>query len=398
MATFTEAVGAILRERTCNLLSNPLIDDRQWGPRPPFVGDGVGTNPLTRAWYNNLIDGLRAIFCDSPVEETDNVLPPFTGGQCPIRYNVSFSTQGIPDGSEEPIDFSGTSGGSNSQKPLGPLGGPVVGPASSFSVGGTCASGSTIATGVSTAEGNWLQSCFPTVTVVSHSISGVSPARANDVDDCGDPEPEYKPINIYNFTQNIEYIDNSETTNIQLGDFNLFAPIFLPGSIQIPFSLNVGEVNFSGSLFPNGTINIQPSLTVNVGQDDDPVGVNNEEEEPEEDEEYEVEPEPEQEWDLVGCWVFVTKEASQATQVAEGGVTHYYPRTGIIKFRIAYSSRTFVYSQGIDIKTRRAFIPAPKIGRAIGVDFFSYFGSEATVIPAWKKADLVELLAGEPST
>lgn len=381
MGSFVEAVAGILRERTCNLLSNPLIDGQQWGGRPPFVGEGVGSNPLTRRWYNNGINGLRSIFCDEPVEDNDYLPPPFTGGQCPIRYFVSW-TGTVPN-------FSGGGGGQtqsgaftclspNSIAVFGPITGTTTritgnfwqhivfchdnngNPVERIAAGGGIPSGQTASGG-------------------SITITGVSPCSGND--DCGDPPPIYQPINVFNFTDNITYIDNSNNTVNELGDFNLFAPIFLPGSIQIPFNLNVGEVNFSGSLFPNGTINISPEFNIGVGSQNDPSPID--EPDLDDDEEYEIEPSEDQESIIVGAWVVVTQDSARATQVAEGGVTHFYPRQGILKFRMAFGSSGFTYSPGVDVKTRRAYIPVPRTGRAIGADWFGYSGNSATVTLAY---------------
>jgi len=381
MATFTEAVAGILRDRTCNLLSNPIIDGRQWGPRPPFVGEGVATNPLTRRWYNNAIDGLRSLFCEAPVEEIDNVLPDFSGGQCPgSRYQVNWSASYSwerTNGTTSTTNLTNVTSGQCNFAPfiLGPISGIRIDTSNlpALQIVIDAGNGARVVSSTTLPQ-------FKSYKGGSGTINTISVCPGFD-DDCGDPPPEYKPINIFNFTENIEYIDNSETTNIQLGDFNLFAPIFLPGSIQIPFSLNVGEVNFSGSLFPNGTINISPDFNIGVGSQNDPSPTD--EPDLDDDEEYEIEPSEEQESIIVGAWVVVTQDSARATQVAEGGVTHFYPRQGILKFRMAFGTSGFTYSQGIDVKTRRAYIPVPRTGRAIGADWFGYSGNAATVTLAY---------------
>lgn len=395
MSSFVESVTGILRDRTCNLLANPLIDGRQWGPRPPFVGDGVGSNPLTRRWYNNAIDGLRSIFCDGPVEQVDNVLPPFTGGQCDCgEYRITFVYRAR--------NSANTS--SMTRRVRGPILGVRVTQQSLGTEGPACAAGSgntsvnfLIQANCRGMKGNFnpeppcsdqawrtagSQVCCPaTDSNVYKLISYTVFPSANQTEDCGDPPPIYEPVNVFNFTENITYIDNSNNTVNELGDFNLFAPIFLPGSIQIPFNLNVGEVNFSGSLFPNGTINISPDFNIQVGSENDPSPTD--EPDLDEDQEYEIEPSEEQESRIVGAWVVVTQDSARATQVAEGGVTHFYPRQGILKFRMAFGSSGFTYSPGVDVKTRRAYIPVPRTGRAIGADWFGYSGNSATVTLAY---------------
>ena len=378
MSNFVEAVGAILRDRTCNLLSNPLIDGRQWGGRSPYVGEGVATNPLTRRWYNNTIDGLKRIFCDDPTptdEEDLFPVPPFQGGQCE-GVNYSFTIGGFYTSPEGNVPVSVEADCSQPSLDNGP--GPI---SLEQNVPGQF---NTIRARIRFGDNRTRVFLTTTAGTTQHFLTGMAVRCDGLPDDCGGIGPSpYQPTNIFNFTENITYIDNSETSITELGDFNLFAPIFLPGSIQIPFTLDVGGVNFSGTLNADGTFNISPSFNFDFGSDNDPSPIV----EPElpEDPEFDIEPSEDQESRIVGAWVVLTDDPTQATQIFEGGVTHFYPRAGLLKFRMAVGNAGFSYSAGIDVKTRRAYIPVPSTGRAIGADWFGYYGTPADVTLAYAR-------------
>lgn len=381
MATFLEAVTSAVRGGVCNVLSNPLVDGRQWGPRPPFVGDGVATNPLTTRWYNNTIDGLRSMFCDAPAEQEDpgERFPiPFAGGQCELVYQYVVKVQ--------------TQSGNGTINANGKTWGPITGyrvVKGAGSVQGFVTSRSPTtaqfcgipAGSIGPLQERQIFNVASSQTFTTDSFELIGPCSGQD--NCGNIPPVYNPINVFNFTTNIEYTDNSNNTYNELGDFNLFAPVFLPGSVTIPFNLSLGGVEFSGDLFPNGTINLKPGFEFNIGSPRDPGSTENFDEPP--DPEFEQEPSEEQEAEIVGAWVFITTDPSRATGLMENGVTHLYPRAGILKWKIAGGVGGYVYSEGQDLKTRRTWVPIPRSGRVIGADFFGYYGSKGRVILAYAK-------------
>lgn len=121
---------------------------------------------------------------DSPVLE-----PPFEGGQCPIRYTVSIltSTSG-PSSSGNPIPASTT----NTPRPLGPISGPYIGPATGLTPGSANCGAGGLGAGVMTAEGPYVISCFPNPAQISPegvAITGITPFSGSQSDDCGDPDP-----------------------------------------------------------------------------------------------------------------------------------------------------------------------------------------------------------------
>ena len=400
MTSFVQGVGNAPKGVVCSALNNPFVDGRNWGPTPPYVGEGVGSNPLVRDWYNNRIDGLKAVFCNK-VESTDNLPPPpFTGGQCPgVLYQVRFFIQTSAYTSSSCSSFNTSSATTGW---LGSIPGPISDVRVELSNPGTCGP-RTYQVLVTGAGGDVIVN-QGTVTIGrvpgSTFISNVEIRRVDGFPDtCGNIGVEYNPTNIYNITADVTFNNEENVEVTKLGDFNLLAPVFLPGSIQlsapisIPFTLQVDELKFVGEFFPDGTVNLFPDLEVNIGSPGDPQpppGV----EPPPRDPQYEVQPSPEQVNRLVGVWVVMTDPGSRATEVLEGGVTHYYPRYGIVKFLMQFGDQT-VLSTGVDVKTARAYVPAPDTGRAVGVRFFGYYGGAASLTPAY--ASVNQDLLIEPS-
>lgn len=380
MVGFVEAVGNAARNGLCGLLANPLIDGRQWGGPPPFRGEGVANNPLTRRWYNNAIDGLNRIFCDRPAPQPDNFPEPFQGGQCPLPYVIT--VERTSDVSQPASSF---------HRVLGPIGGvrfidvsPTTGRLQILSsavglqtnvCGAVGPAGPIEWRDAGVGGSNFVSDNNPTATITNIQPCG-------HADDCGNPPPiPYNPAPVFNFNTNIDYTDNSGQTFNELGDFNLLAPIFLPGSVQIPFTVNVGGVDLNGNINVDGSIDISPSVEVNVGGDGNPAPID-QPVIPDDPDYPEDEPEEQQESQIVGAWVIVTKDSPRATVIADGPFPQFFPRQGVLKFRIALGG-TFTHGPPIDIQTRRAYVPVPRSGRVVGADFFPYYGSEASVTLAY---------------
>jgi len=144
-----------------------------------FVGLGAG----------GAISRICKPYLDDNEWDSPELGTPFTGGQCSFQYNVFVAVTRFPNSDPGDVTTTTISTLGNQGAPMGPITGVVVGPASSFDVGGSCSTGDTPAVGCSTANGNWLIACYANSTIVNAEITSVVPFRSSDNDDCGDPEP-----------------------------------------------------------------------------------------------------------------------------------------------------------------------------------------------------------------
>jgi hypothetical protein len=194
------------------------------------------------------------------------------------------------------------------------------------------------------------------------AITSIVP-NAGEPDDCGNPGPQpAPPINVdIDVPISITYVDNTNTEITELGDFNLALPIFLPGSIQIPFTVNVGGVDITGNLDINGDITFeinpgrQPDDTVtDIEVPELPPGTD-----PADDE---------TERRIIGVHVFTNLPPNTPTTVInQNGVPNIFaPRGGSVRFLILGGGGSS-WTDDIDIKGARQYIPCPAPQGAINV-------------------------------
>lgn len=394
LSNFGQAVADKVRDLACQALNNPLIDGRQWGSDPPFRGGGVADNPLTRRWYNGKIDALKALVCNEPTPTPqDETFPPtVSGGQCPGVLYRAFARRVRSNGNGPPGDPACEYFDDGEILVATGLIGPVEGIDSTVVP--------TSDPSVSTRE--WFLRHAGGQVILGGFLTGCPDAGFFDLrleredglpDECGDRVTPYQPVNIYNFNnETVTYVDNSNNTTNVLGDFRLFAPIFLPGSIQVPFTFNAGGLTLNGKLDLNGEVSFSPSFEFEIGSDENPLP--GPEFDPDSQPGTPEEPSEEQLRLIVGAWVRIVEAGRRSTMVSQGGVVSYYPRWGILKFQVR-SPGGIVLTEGIDLKAPEVFVPAPEVGSVIGVQFVPYYGSKSAVRLAFASVPPEDVLVPE---
>lgn len=153
---------------------------------------------LRRPRYAHCLPYLDSI--NEGPETTGKYGPPFTGGQCPIAYNIAYSGVAISNpnaqgqGGGEVLNFTGQSQGFN-KYPVGPITGISIGGSNPAECG--TASGKQIK--VQTATGVVGFGCFPQANQPSGfdpksvQFTAITPANSNQSDNCGDPPNRYEP-------------------------------------------------------------------------------------------------------------------------------------------------------------------------------------------------------------
>ena len=379
LSAFGQAVADKVRELACNALSNPLIDGRQWGSEPPYRGIGVGDNPLTRRWYNRTIDSYRALVCNEPTPTPiDDTFPPypFSGGQCcDSRYRVNLSG----------LESDNSPGTRQASPPFGR----VVGTRTGLSAQGFPSVWVQVRDCAGTLLEEFVGAFNTQEQADSWVITSVQVIEGND--DCGDGREPYNPTPTYIFSNvEITYTDNSNEANTALGDFVLIAPVFLPGAITIPFTVDVGGLTLNGTLNLDGTVEFDVNIDLTGGGAGDPVDGD---EFPSDDnpDPTTEEPTEEQLRTIVGAWVTLVDQGRRTTIVTAGGTISYYPRWGTLKFRVRTPGGISL-SEGVDLKTDQVFVPAPPNASSIGVEFVPYYGSLATIRLAYADVTPIDLV------
>lgn len=341
MPNFTDALATAVRGATCGILSTNENIQGWWARNTNIPFTGTLANAAT---------ALRQSLCDQP-DPVPDIPPFFQGGQCSdtfyeFRYDaISF----FPDGTVANEDFD--RGGTG----FGPFGttyidiGPGLVPQIGFTRGGQLFS----SWGAPSGMGSYDVFNFR-VTVLSGP------------NDCGIDSPDSPAVPVPNPLPgpapiSVTYINNEGDEVTQLGDFNLSLPIFLPGSVNIPFEVNFPDVTINGDLNLDGTIevNIEPGRQPDDTETDDPVPVLPPGQEP-------VDPETERR--IIGVHVFTTLPANTnvTTIFQEDGPNIFAPRGGSVRFLILGGGGAS-WTRDIDIKGDRQYIPCPAQQGAISV-------------------------------
>lgn len=377
MATFSEAFGNELRSGFCTVLGGVRAAQNLARPlTDPFPAAG----PFP--WlYQNL--------CNQEPPPTEPP-PPFLGGQCPISYQVTITSQAIAIPGSGVVDETFV----DVVTATGPIGGvtnPIVGNriASVLS-----AVSIPIAGGASTFQVRSVSRSF--YSSLSSAITNITP-NGSGVDNCGNPPPlPIPPLqpgdNV--FPTNINYINNDgDTTNIPINIIFGYANISPTGNFNFPISLDFPlnpELNIDGNYNPSdqsdpfqpsptgrGT-NPSPSPADNLNPDstlpDDPLG----DDDPGIPDP--VTPEnPEYEEVLVGCIVRVTSIAPNTSVLFQGDNPDIFiPNIGTVNFRYRIG-KAGVWSEDFPVKNANQFIPVPPGYTAIDVRGTPRFGSQFTV-------------------
>lgn len=341
MPNFTDALADAVRTTTCGILaSNENIQG--WWARNTSL-------PFTDALAAGA-SSLRRGLCDNPtpVPTTPNSVG--NRGQCPDTiYRFSRTYRTFKDGMMIDEDTR-----------IDDVRGRIV-PATFDGFGAGIAIGYRVGVG-SPFPGVDQYVYFPTDgQTATRTINEITPIFGpnNCPDDSSNDSPipyDPPPTQI-----NVTYVNNEGDTITELGDFNLLLPIFLPGSVTIPFDVNFGGNTVNGTLNLNGEINIdispgrQPDDTVTDTEPPElPPG-----QEPED---------PETERRIIGVHVFTTlpPNTSVTTIFQEDGPNIFAPRGGSVRFLVTGGGGSS-WTTDIDIKGDRQYIACPAPQGAISV-------------------------------
>lgn len=224
MSSFDSVLRNRARQAVCQVLNGPS--------GPAYVGAPL-FDPFTAGFLKEQVEKLKRWACNDPSPVPNEYFPeaPFSGGQCEgVQYRVwrkRGNIAGDPSCGSSPSFLPGTF--------TGPIVGAIMKPSSG---GGTefyiVSEGGAKETLVGT-------SSFPPDQNF-HKICGVERLDGQP-DNCGDPDAGPPPTYItQNIQLNVEYTDNSNTFNTELGDFNVFAPVIIGGKIFAPITVSLGGI------------------------------------------------------------------------------------------------------------------------------------------------------------
>lgn len=362
MVTFRDAVADSLRGALCAVIA--INDDgaKLFG-RVPGLSSGAD--------YFNFFAPLRAQLCNDDPADVPTPEPPFTGGQCAVTYRIDYTGQlaGAFCG-DPPPPSSGT------QFYTGPLGA-IVGLNDAPSGPGNLCPGFPaqnwyITTGngsLGIIYGSAFGAERPTLTITRQD---------GQPDNCGDPPIIVPPPGPVTQPINVTY-NNEDNDVVDIDGDVIFSPAFSIGdlNLRVPFTLNLGGLDFSGTLqiAPNFNIDLAPRVYFggpNVVDDPElpPSGDPDTPDDPPTDEETTV---------IIGVVIRSSPIGElQSTAIATQGMpTIYAPRLASCSFAIE-SSLTVAWTSDIDVKNRDCYIPCPVPTGAVAV--------VVTPMPGWESS------------
>ena len=344
MPNFTDALEGAVRSTTCGLLAaNDNIQG--WWARNPDL-------PFTDTLAAGATAARRAL-CDNPSPVPN--IPSDIGdrGQCSdTTYRVRFRYREFNDQGAQIRERISSNifffGGLKDYR----LPNTSVGQSSIGYCWETCTPPGDVSTFIfDTSAGNTATKEIIEYEVVSgpDNCGGVAPDQPAPIF-----RPGPQPISI-------TYIDNSNTEITELGDFNLLVPVFLPGSITIPFNVDFGGVQIDGRLNINGDITFE----ISPGRQPDDTVTDTEPpalppgQEPDD---------PETERRIIGVHVFTTLPPNTpvTTIFQEDGPNIFAPRGGSVRFLVTGGGGSS-WTRDIDIKGDRQYIACPAPQGAISV-------------------------------
>lgn len=360
MVTFREEIENAVRAQACAVLSG--VEAASWyGSALDFGND---ENRFAEG-----VRGLRRSFCNNDDDVVDIPSPPFTGGQCAgASYSVSFTQTGTAVGT--PTSQTGAISG-------------LTGPISNVfnkDIGSFPGNRRVYQVCVSHAGG---EKCgiSNALDPGSQELEDIVVTRTDGLpDDCGSlpaPIPPYSPTAT---TVNISY---ENINNIQVNedvDIEIFAPqVNLIGGIFAPIVISGNTFQLVGTaqISPEFKLEISPNINVGRGGGVDETLPNPSEPVPEgnEDNGSRV---------IVGAIVTATSlELRKVGQISQAGNPDIFiPRLGSLSFYIAVDNGT-AWTNDIDIKNLRCYIPCPVSSGAVDVAATSENGVQLDVQPVW---------------
>lgn len=357
MVSAIDAIKQQVKNGLCIIFSSGESFGKAVGGIVGTTGDGGG-----------LGGAFGTLVCDRPPAPLPAPAPPFTGGQCDgLTYRIYFSYNVInTDGS------TGTRYTEN-RGAIGPIYGVRgVGAPDFQSIVADTGQGDQVLT-----SGNCAQGCFRDIT-----IDSVEPFFASGVDNCGDPPvapitPEPVSPTLPDITFNID-VDTTITVPITA----VYAPIYvdLDGSFKMPISVNVGDIDLSGTINIAPEFSIELSPTINLGgpgtpDDPDVIG------------EPDGGPTPipdveDLESTIIGVLVYsdIEAEAGSTGVAFTNGPNLYVPRLASVQFAVK-TRDSIGWTSDLDVKNLECYVPCPAPQGAIAVRVSSMPGVQSRFTP-----------------
>jgi len=349
MPTFVEAMTGFMKDNFCAALG--VLGDAI------TLGSQITVGPIGAV---NVPNALSALVCDEPPDRLPPIDPPFEGGQCDgVCYQVSV-TNG--EGSNETFQTRGPIGGVRTVTI------PGGGQLEVFSRSSVNFPDSTTCFALSgagwrgTGIGGTSWNADRTATITSIAVTGGGDPQA-----CGDPPAVVPPPgDTYEFGDDVTYnIDDS--TEITVPVTAIFSPIFVSfdGSLRIPVNIDVGGLEFNGTLevAPNFNLEIKPTkIVAGPGRPDDtdPSGGQPQVEVPEDVEDFDA---------IVGVLVFSQfdgDENNASGYPSVGGPNFLVPRIGSVQFAIK-TGNSIGWTADQDVKNLESYVPCLAPQGAIAV-------------------------------
>jgi len=350
MITFAEGVAQATRGTLCAVMAVNDNINRLFAK--------IGADPFG---FYPAMSGLRRQLCSDDPDNDPIYVPEFTGGQCVgVNYNVTILRENYPFS-----DCSTLGPVSTTNTYLGPIRGLVT--RTENPSGPLCTPG-----------GNAVYLRYGSNPIQESPVAGAgygatasitSVVRADALpDDCGDPPPVIGPpgdviVEGDNITYNID-----ESTEITVPISFVFAPAYvdLDGSVTVPVNIDVGGIEFSGTveIAPEFNLTIKPKgLNPSPGAPDDPdeIGEPGEPSTPIDDEE-------ELESTIVGVLVYsdIDPDGLPSSILFPDGPNIYVPRLASVQFAVK-TQNSIGWTPDQDVKNLECYVPCPAPQGAIAV-------------------------------
>lgn len=370
MSNFSDAVAGAARSGLCQVLGVPeYLND---------MLDRVGFFPFTEA-RRAVPDFWRNLLCDTPAPNPNP--PPFTGGQCNAQYGI-FATINRAQNSACLRQVA--------ERPAGNFWGPISGISVVQTPGGL--NQNIVNLRFTNFGGGGFPMSIPQTSTVPvwDTDSRCAPAflisprltRTDGLpDNCGNPDPIYRPVEPGDVTvnQDITY-NNSQGATVTIPVVLVYAraQVDVDANVTIPFTLNLTPtVNFSGTVNLNGEVNIG-TVPNGVGtRPKDPrkgdCGDIPETTEPPPsdptDSDLDPQPDREREETIIGVLVTVTALSNERASliVQEDNPDIYAPSLGHVQFLCRTGDTAAAWTSDQPVKNRRNLIPCPWSLGAIAV-------------------------------
>lgn len=297
-----------------------------------------------------------ALFCDRPPDTPPS--PSFSGGQCFVNYFVSATTDRYINNDlaqEGEVSVPGF---------------PLAGPITDVRI-------SANGTKITVDYGNNLSLDFPSGSGPAgtnrRNLRDVTVTRQDGLpDDCGDPESPVTPLPESDRTFPIDF-------GLGIGPVIFFAPrLTVNGNLNVPFTIEVGEVNVTGELSLNtGEINLNFGGTPTQLPPDIVPTPDSEVPPAEQDD-----PNDDRPANIIGVIVVaVPTGQNTATEIPVNGFPNLLiPRLADVSFKIRIKNKSH-WTSDLPVKSRNAYIACPGEIDAIDVVAVAQKGWQISYTP-----------------